>query len=156
LLALARSAQLGIVLATQDIASLGDETDRRLILANTRTKLLMATDFPEEVASLAGTILRIESSIQHEDGQATKMGSGKIQDAFRISMNDVPRLSAGEAYLIRARRAAKLRIAAVGQIAAAPPERFKPRQAADSNASTASPEPEQDPPDERDDEIIKL
>lgn len=126
LLSLARSAQLGVVLATQDIASIGDETERRLVLANTRTKLLMATDFPEEVASLAGTILRIESSIQHEERRATGMGSGRIQDAFRISMNEVPALSPGEAYLIRARRAAKLRVAPIGEIPEAPAERFDP------------------------------
>jgi len=39
---------LGIILATQDVASLQDETTKKLVLANTRTKLLMATDFPEE------------------------------------------------------------------------------------------------------------
>lgn len=50
LLTMARSADLGVILATQDIASLGEENERRLILANTPTKILMATDFPEEIA----------------------------------------------------------------------------------------------------------
>ncbi len=156
LLSLARSAQLGVVLATQDVASLGDETERRLILANTRTKLLMATDFPEEIASLAGTILRVESSIQHDEGEATGLGSGRIQDAFRISMNEVPGLSAGEAYLIRARRAAKLRIAEVGSIAPAPPEKFTPRPPPGTRLPKASPSPPEGSPDDsdRDDEII--
>lgn len=126
LLALARSAQLGIVLATQDVASLGDETERRLILANTRTKLLMGTDYPEEVASLAGTITVIESSIQHDQGEATGLGSSRPQHAFAISMNEVPRLKDGEAYLIRARHAVKLQVAAIAAPPPAPPERLPP------------------------------
>jgi len=157
LLSLARSARLGIVLATQDVAGLGDETERRLILANTRTKLLMATHFPEEVASLAGTIQRIESSIQHDEGQATGMGSGRIQDAFRISMNEVPALHAGEAYLIRARRAAKLRVAAIGPVPGAPPERYVPREPVRRVVEEEPPVPQPHPLDakpEDDDEII--
>src|SRR5207253_2892166 len=100
LLSLARSAKLGIILATQDIASLGDETTRRLILANSRTKILMATDFPEEVASLAGTIYQLESSIQHESGQATGLGSARVQHTFKIDMNEAARLQTGEAFII--------------------------------------------------------
>jgi len=160
LLSLARSAQLGIVLATQDIASLGDDTERRLILANTRTKLLMATDFPEEVASLAGTILRIESSIQHDEGQATGLGSGRIQDAFRISMNEVPGLPPGQAYLIRSRRAAKLRVAPVGAVPEAPAERFDPPRRP-HHASRQEPVRDELPPpvedtDDEDEEIPGL
>ena len=59
LLSLARSAKLAIILATQDVASLKDEQTKKLVLANTRTKILMATEFPEELAELAGTILRL-------------------------------------------------------------------------------------------------
>ena len=49
LLSMARSSNLGVILATQDVASLKDEPTKRLVLANTRTKLLMATDYPEDV-----------------------------------------------------------------------------------------------------------
>ena len=150
LLSLARSSQLGIVLATQDVAGLGDETTRRLILANTRTKLLMATDFPEEVSALAGTILRVESSIQHEEGRATGLGSGRIQDAFRISMNEIPALLPGEAYLIRARRAAKLRVAPIGPVPSAPPERFPSPPARPPETTWDAEE------DELDDEVIEF
>lgn len=156
LLSLARSAQLGIVLATQDTASLGDETEQRLILANTRTKLLMATDFPEEVASLAGTILRIESSIQHDEGERTGMGSGRIQDAFRISMNEVPGLPAGEAYLIRARRAAKLHVAEIGPIPPAPPERFAPYPSLNDPPPPVEADPDPPPQPDEDNEKWEL
>jgi len=118
LLTMARSAELGVVLACQDVASLGDdETVKRLILANTRTKLLMATDFPEEIAELAGTIQQIEASIQHEEGQATGMGSARVQHAFRVDMNEAAQLLTGEAFLIRQRRAVKVKVKPVDPIA---------------------------------------
>lgn len=121
LLMLARSAKLGVVLATQDVASLGkDEQARRLILANTRTKLLMASDFPEEVAQLAGTVYQIEASIQHEEGQATGVGSARVQHAFRVDMNEAAQLLPGETFLIRQRHAVKLRVKPVDPVAVTP------------------------------------
>ena len=116
LLTLARSAKLGVILATQDIASLGDEDTKRLILANTRTKMLMASDFPEEVAKLAGTIYQVESSVQHDSGEATGMGSARIQHTFKVDMNEAGRLQPGEAFIIRQRYAGKLRVARVKDI----------------------------------------
>ena len=110
LLTMARSADMGVILATQDIASLGDEDTRRLVMANTRTKILMATDFPEEVAQLAGTMYGIEASIQHQDGEATGAGSARVQHQFRVDMNETARLKGGEAFIIRQRYAAKLRV----------------------------------------------
>jgi hypothetical protein len=117
ILMLARSANFGVILAIQDVATLGDESLRRIILANTRTKLLLATDFPEEIATLAGTTYQIEASLQHEAGEATGMGSARIQHAFRVDMNEAARLQTGEAFLIRQRYAAKLHIKPVGKVA---------------------------------------
>jgi len=115
---MARSVELGVILATQDVANLGkDEQTKRLILANTRTKLLMASDFPEEVAQLAGTIYQIEASIQHEEGLATGMGSARVQHAFRVDMNEAAQLLPGETFLIRQRNAVKVRIKSIGTIA---------------------------------------
>ncbi|MCB8944356.1 MAG: type IV secretion system DNA-binding domain-containing protein [Ardenticatenaceae bacterium] len=116
LLSLARSSQLGIILATQDVASLKDETTKKLVLANTRTKLLMATDFPEDVATLAGTFYQIEASIQQQDGGMTGLGSARVQHAFKVDMNEVAQLQPGEAFLIRQRQAAKIRIKAIGKV----------------------------------------
>ncbi len=116
LLSLARSSQLGVILATQDVASLKDETTKKLVLANTRTKLLMATDFPEDVATLAGTFYQIEASIQQQDGGMTGLGSARIQHAFKVDMNEVAQLQPGEAFLIRQRHATKLKMKAVGAV----------------------------------------
>jgi hypothetical protein len=95
LLSLARSAQLGIVLATQDTASLTNEVTKKLVLANTRTKFLMTSEFPEEVAALAGTVYQLESSIQHEEGELTGLGSARVQHAFKVDMNEVANLKPG-------------------------------------------------------------
>ena len=116
LLSLARSSNLGIVLATQDVANLRDPRTERLILANTRTKILMATDFPEEVATLAGTIFRMETSIQHEDGQPTGLGSSRAQHNFRVDMNEVAGLQPGEAFIIRQRLASKILVRPIGEV----------------------------------------
>ena len=110
LLTLARSSRLGVILATQDTSSLKDENTRQQVLANTRTKILMATDLPEEVAELAGTIFQIESSIQHEDGDVTGKGSARVQHAFKIKPNEVAQQQPGEAFVFRQRHAAKIQV----------------------------------------------
>jgi hypothetical protein len=121
LLTMARSAELGVVLATQDVANLGqDEQTRRLILANTRTKLLLASDYPEEVAQLAGTLYQIEASLQHAEGLATGMGSARVQHAFRINMNEAAQLLPGEAFVIRQRHAVKVKIKAAAKLPGSP------------------------------------
>jgi hypothetical protein len=107
---------LGVILATQDTATLKDEQTKKNVLANTRTKLLMATDFPEEIGELAGTYYQVESSFQHSEGDITGMGSARIQHAFKIDMNEAAQLRPGEAFLIRQRFAAKIKVRAIGKI----------------------------------------
>lgn len=130
LLRLARSAKLGIVLATQDLASLGDKMAVESLTNNTRTKLLMATDFPEELALQAGTKKRVEASMQHEEGKATGTGSARLQDVFNIDMNEAARLRAGEMFLFRQRYPVKLLTALIDKnlLREAPPERAQERQ----------------------------
>ena len=128
LLSLARSANMGVILATQDTAGLKDERTKRLILANTRTKILMATDFPEEVAQLAGTIFQFESSLQLNEGDLTGMGSARIQHTFKISPNEVAKLRPGEAFLIRQRYAAKIQVRRIKKLPHIAPQQPELRQ----------------------------
>ena len=116
LLSLARSAKLAIILATQDVASLKDEQTKKLVLANTRTKILMATEFPEELAELAGTILRLENSIQFQEGEVTGKGSARIQHQFAVDPNEVAKLKPGEAFIIRQRHHAKIKVRAIEEV----------------------------------------
>lgn len=122
LLTLARSSKMGVILATQDTASLKDEMTKKNVLANCRTKILMTTDFPEELAELAGTRYQIESSIQHEDGEMTGAGSARIQHSFKIDMNEVAKLRAGEAFVIRQRYAIKIKVKAIGEVVQTDPQ----------------------------------
>ena len=119
-LTLARSSNFGIVLATQDVTNLGDEKKRQLIMATTRTKILHVSDFPEEIAQLAGTKIVVESSIQHQDGEATGAGSARPQHQFRINMNEAGQLKTGEGFIIRQRYAAKFRTKQVAEVAVRP------------------------------------
>ena len=124
LLTMARSAQMGVILATQDIASLSDENITKLVLANTRTKILMATDFPEDIAQLAGTKYQVEASVQHNEGEPTGMGSARIQHTFKVDMNEAAQLKAGQAFIIRQRHQCKVQVARVEDVPAAPPEQL--------------------------------
>ena len=110
LLSLARSSMLGIILATQDTSSLTDERTSRRIQANTRTKILMATDFPEELGELAGTVETLEHSFQHQEGEITGLGSSRLQHQRQVSLNEVAQLAPGQAFLIRQRQVAKIQI----------------------------------------------
>lgn len=75
---------------------------------------------PEEVATLAGTIYQIESSFQHREGEQTGLGTSRVQHAFKIDMNEVAKLNPGEAFVIRQRDAAKIRVKPVESIPSAP------------------------------------
>lgn len=128
LLSLARSSKLAVILATQDVASLRDEKTKKLVLANTRTKLLMASDFPEDVAQLAGTTYQIESSLQFHEGGATGLGSARVQHAFKVNMNEAAKLQPGEAFLIRQRHVAKIKIRQIPDVVQVAPQTEKKRQ----------------------------
>ena len=128
ILSLARSSQLGVILACQDVAGLKDEKTQKLVLANTRTKLLMASDFPEDIAQLAGTAFQIEASTQIMDGDATGMGSARTQHAFKIDMNEAAKLAAGEAFLIRQRHVVKFKVRQIEQPPLIEPQKEEKRQ----------------------------
>lgn len=145
LLSLSRSAKLGIVLATQDIANLGDEITMRSILANTGTKLLMRSDFPEDIAKLAGTIYQLESSVQYDQGQTTGLGSVRPQHTFKIDMNEAAQLRPGEGFLIRHRQTAKLKVAALDEREVAALIEQTPPEATSSTPPTHHTTPEHQP-----------
>lgn len=110
-LSLARDAKLGVILATQDLAKLGDSRLQQTILANCNTYFLMKSNFPEDIASLAGTLQRIEFSYQWSgDEVATDLGSGREQHQFQIDPNDVSKLRPGQVFVINSRYVSKLKM----------------------------------------------
>jgi hypothetical protein len=126
---------------------LKDENTKQQVLANTRTKILMATDFPQEVAELAGTIYQIESSIQHEDGDVTGKGSARVQHAYKVDMNEAAQQQAGEAFVIRQRHTAKIQVQQIGPVEQIPPQEPQRRSVQEeAPAKTAAEKKKKRPP----------
>lgn len=127
LLSQARSKQYGVSLLTQDYANLGDDKLARQILANTRTKILMGTDYPEEVGTPAGTRLQVESGIQSNELGPTGMMTSRIQHAFKVDMNTVRRFSQGQSFIIRKGYAVAVQVSPVSlpEDLVVPPEQIE-------------------------------
>jgi hypothetical protein len=113
LLQLARSAGLGVILATQDVSTLGNEITQRRIMSNCNTHILLRSMYPEKVAELAGTTYAIESSVQYDEGSATGLGSSRVQHQFRVKPDVARSLSVGEGFIIRKNKAARLLVTQV-------------------------------------------
>ena len=120
LLKMARSHGIGVVLASQTVASLGEnENIQQQILEGTGTKVLMRSDYPELVGQLGGTKLQYEYSYQHDGGEPTQKGSSRLQHAFKVDMNRARTLQKGEAYIIQG-QVALVKIKAMDDIAILP------------------------------------
>ena len=86
----ARSAGVGLLLATQSPAGLSnDEVRRRRALTSGAALIFGRTKDPEEVVQYAGTVMQMESS-----GAATgdELRSARAQHTFVIPPQDVPTL----------------------------------------------------------------
>jgi hypothetical protein len=70
-------------------------------MASTLTKVLMGTDFPEELAMQGGTRMQLESSIQSSETGPTGMSSGRFQHSIKVDINRARRFQYGQAYVIR-------------------------------------------------------
>jgi Cdc6-like AAA superfamily ATPase len=116
ILTIGRSFGMGVVLAMQSIDAVDDDRTKDLMLTNCRTKILMANDKPETLIQVAGTRKAFETSIQHDEGAATGMGSSRLQDQYLIDPNEVRALHAGECFMLRQQKAAKLKVSPVRDI----------------------------------------
>jgi len=131
-LTIGRSFGMGVVLAMQSIDAVDDDRTKDLMLTNCRTKILMANDKPETLIEMGGTRKAYKTSIQHEEGAATGRGNSRLEDEFLIDPNEVRALRAGECFLLRQQRAAKLKVSPVQDIVLAPEaelriEKMKPQ-----------------------------
>jgi hypothetical protein len=106
-----RSLNVGVILAPQAEAGMGDERTTARITENMQTVFLHSAKRPESLAALAGTRREIQSSLQHEDGWATGLGSGRSQHVFKVDPNDVRRLGPGECFVIRKGLAERVQVA---------------------------------------------
>lgn len=101
LIELGRSAQMGVILATQDLATITDESARNRLLGSVQTKILLQTDVPEVVGQLAGTRQHAHMTYQTDELQLpTGLGSIRLEDTRKVDLNWVRRFPPGRAYLI--------------------------------------------------------
>jgi hypothetical protein len=96
----ARSAGVGLVLATQSPAGLSnDETRRRRALTSGAALIFGRSKDPEDVVKYAGTVLRMEASTQ-SGGDA--QGTARAQHAFVIPPQDVREAADGAFWMVQA------------------------------------------------------
>lgn len=101
LIELARSANLGVLLATQDLSTVRDRQVKDRLLSSIQTKILMKTDTPEIIGELAGTYTTPHLTYQTNDIDLTGLGSIRLEEARKVDLNTVRRFPPGRAYLIR-------------------------------------------------------
>lgn len=95
-----RSAGMGLILATQSAAGVSkDETIRRRALTSGAALIIGRSKDPEDVVSLAGTVMQLEAS-----GKATgeELGSGRAQHTFVVRPQEVREASMGSFWIIQA------------------------------------------------------
>lgn len=104
----ARSAGVGLVLATQSPAGLSnDETRRRRALTSGAALIFGRSKDPEDVVKYAGTVLRMEAS-----GRAAgdELGNARAQHTFVIPPQDVREAADGAFWIVQAGAIAAFRV----------------------------------------------
>jgi hypothetical protein len=120
----ARSAGVGLVLATQSPAGLSnDETRRRRALTSGAALIFGRSKDPEDVVKYAGTVLRMEASTQ-SGGEA--QGTARAQHAFVIPPQDVREAADGAFWMVQAGAIAAFRALPHATVTVAPALRFVP------------------------------
>jgi hypothetical protein len=89
---------------------MGEEASARILNA-AHTILLHAVPDPELIVKAAGTRLVVESSLRHQDGPSTDLGSSRQQHQLRADANHVRRLREGICFVLGNGRAQKVQIA---------------------------------------------
>lgn len=113
ILSQSRSSELGVVLATQTVASLGEPHIRDKIIENCNTHIMMKTLKGESISEIAGTRMGGEMSIQMKEGLETGVQSIRHQHQMKAHPQEAKELQAGEAFFINSGKAAKIMVAKV-------------------------------------------
>jgi len=112
-----RGFGVAAILSPQVVEGMGTPEAAARIIGSAHTILLHSVPSPEEIVKVAGTRLVMETSVQHDQGRATGLGSARLQHAFRVDPNEVRRLPVGVCFAIRAGQAATVRIARAPELA---------------------------------------
>ena len=106
----ARGFNAGIVLVPQNPAGMGPATQRDRILGSVETLIVHAVNQPEEIAALAGRRRVLEITHQLQGGLRSGWGHAREERRPKLDPDQIRTLPAGNAWVIRRGRAAKLAI----------------------------------------------
>jgi hypothetical protein len=105
-----RGFGVAAILSPQVVEGMGGPEAAARIIGSAHTVLLHQVPQPEEIVKVAGTRLVMETSVQHDQGRATGLGSARLQHAFKVDPNHVRALPVGVCFAIRSGQAATVRI----------------------------------------------
>jgi hypothetical protein len=105
-----RSAGVPAILSGQSYASLGSAEDADRIVSAANTIALFASNTPDDLARLAGSVQTAEAVLQAEDGRFTGRASVTTRARHRVDPNVVRQLQPGQAVLVSGGRAERLQV----------------------------------------------
>jgi hypothetical protein len=116
-----RSFGVPSLLSGQSYASLGGEEDRDRIVSAAASFVLFASNTPEELARLAGSVPTTEAVLQVEDGRWSGRASVTTRARHRVDANVIRQLQPGQAVIVSGGRAEKLQVIRAPQRPPPPP-----------------------------------
>jgi hypothetical protein len=105
-----RSFGVPSLLSGQSYASLGGDEDRDRIVSAAATLTLFASNSPDDLARLAGSVQTTEAVLQAEDGRWTGRASVTTRSRHRVDPNTVRQLAPGQAVLVSGGRAERIQV----------------------------------------------
>jgi hypothetical protein len=105
-----RSAGVPAILSGQSYASLGPDEERDRIVSAAATVVLFASNSPDELARLAGSVQAAEAVLAVEGGRWTGRASVTTRARSRIDANVIRQLAPGQAVVVSGGRAGKLQV----------------------------------------------
>ena len=98
------------ILSGQSYASLGSPEDADRIVSAANTLVLFASNTPDELSRLAGSVQATEAVLQAENGRWTGRASVTTRARHRVDPNTVRQLQPGQAVLVSGGRAERLQV----------------------------------------------
>jgi len=105
-----RSFGVPALLSGQSYASLGSPEEADRIISAAATIALFASNTPEDLARLAGSVQTAEAVLQAEDGRWTGRALVSTRARHRVDPNTVRQLQPGQAVIVSGGRAEKLQV----------------------------------------------
>jgi len=105
-----RSFGVPALLSGQSYASLGGDEDRDRIVSAAATIALFASNSPEDLSRLAGSVQTTEAVLQAEDGRWTGRASVTTRARHRVDPNAVRQLQPGQAVVVSGGRAERVQV----------------------------------------------